>query len=172
MSIPPEIRKYAKAMQKDGYRGPLSWASKIIDWVVSAPLEPAPIDMILYCPNCGVQHIDGYEAAPGHFSPSKDWTNPPHRSHLCHNPDCRTIWRPADVPTNGVLGIKTEGKADTWVVYPEEIDAATAAKHPDSVLGLALEALQKERQRSRDVSMLTVRAIEEIQEWCRKHRGV
>lgn len=32
---PPEIVRYAKAMQQDGYRGPLTWASAIIDWVAA-----------------------------------------------------------------------------------------------------------------------------------------
>lgn len=74
---------------------------------------PAPIDMILHCPECHVQHIDAAEIPLyGHnrIVPGTDWTNPPHRSHLCHN--CGTIWRPADVPTNGVAAIKTKGKAD------------------------------------------------------------
>lgn len=50
----------------------------------------APIDMVLFCPNCGKQHVDAPEPDLG---PSKDgsgdmplWSNPPHRSHLCH--DC------------------------------------------------------------------------------------
>jgi hypothetical protein len=62
-----------------------------------------PINMILHCPTCGQAHID--MATPG-------WINPPHRSHLCMF--CGEIWRPADVPTNGVLNIQTEGSADTW----------------------------------------------------------
>lgn len=33
-SVPADILKYAKGMQKQGYSGPLMWASKIIDWVV------------------------------------------------------------------------------------------------------------------------------------------
>lgn len=64
-----------------------------------------PIDMILNCPACGLQHID----APDERTP--DWKNEPHRSHLCHG--CGHIWRPADVPTNGVAAIKTKGKADS-----------------------------------------------------------
>lgn len=40
------------------------------------------------------------------------WTNPPHCSHLCQK--CGCIWRPADVPTNGVAEVKTRGKADNW----------------------------------------------------------
>lgn len=67
--------------------------------------KDTPIDMVLYCPACGTQHID---------APDDVWTNPPHRSHLCHNPKCGTVWRPADVPTNGVAHIFTKGKDDVW----------------------------------------------------------
>jgi hypothetical protein len=61
-----------------------------------------PVDMVLFCPKCGLQHVD---------APTPDWTNPPHRSHLCH--ECGCVWRPADVPTNGVAFIQTCGVADT-----------------------------------------------------------
>lgn len=54
-----------------------------------------PINMLLRCPVCHWQHIDAPEPAAG-------WTNPPHKTHLCHNPACRHIWKPANVPTNGV----------------------------------------------------------------------
>lgn len=77
-----------------------------------------PINMILHCPKCGMQHVD----APDRLEQiihresgtvvDEQWTNPPHRSHLCHG--CGCIWRPADVPTNGVRAIATRGKADTW----------------------------------------------------------
>lgn len=67
---------------------------------------PIPIPMILHCPRCGLQHVD----EPDERTP--DWTNPPHRSHLCHG--CRCVWRPADVPTCGVASIETRGKADNW----------------------------------------------------------
>lgn len=60
-----------------------------------------PIDMIIFCPRCGVQHVD--EA-------TERWSNPPHRSHQCQ--ECSWIWRVADVPTNGVREILTFGKAD------------------------------------------------------------
>ena len=73
----------------------------------------SPIDMVLYCPACGMQHIDAPERAwdaPAHAR-GEFWTNPPHRSHLCH--DCGHIWRPADVPTNGVAAVKTKGKNDS-----------------------------------------------------------
>lgn len=68
-------------------------------------LEAAPIDMLLFCPLCGLQHID----APDE---DQEWHNPPHRSHKCGR--CGTTWRPADVATNGVAEIKTSGKADNW----------------------------------------------------------
>lgn len=61
------------------------------------------IDMLLFCPNCNFQHVD----AP---QPEKDWTNPPHRSHECQS--CGWVWRPADVPTNGVKAIETRGQRD------------------------------------------------------------
>ena len=87
----------------------------------------APIDMVLHCPKCHAQHIDAPEQVctypdckcaigfsgrlpvPEPVCPR--WTNPPHRSHLCHN--CDHIWRPADVPTNGVAAVKTRGKEDS-----------------------------------------------------------
>ncbi|CAJ8845363.1 gp03 [Burkholderia pseudomallei] len=88
-----------------------------------APIEQpavAPIDMLLFCPKCGVQHVDAPEkASEGHPVLYADaWTNSPHRSHLCHA--CGTIWRPADVPTNGVVAIQTRGKADTWDGEPAD----------------------------------------------------
>jgi hypothetical protein len=102
--------------------------------LAAAPPSPTPIDMVLFCPKCGVQHIDapdhsilGFETAEGHELPS-DWTNPPHRSHLCS--ECGHVWRPADVPTNGVAEITTKGKVDSPLVAfarcaaPEEIRAA------------------------------------------------
>lgn len=64
-----------------------------------------PLDMLLWCPLCHTPHVDAPDVLTA-------WTNPPHRSHLCHM--CGAIWRPADVPTNGVATIATRGKADTW----------------------------------------------------------
>lgn len=75
--------------------------------------ETKPIDMVLHCPKCGRQHIDAPEE---HWNRQflYSWENPPHRSHLCHG--CGHIWRPADVPTNGVQAVKTKGKADSPLV--------------------------------------------------------
>lgn len=77
-----------------------------------------PIPMVLFCPCCGVQHIDepdqcGDEGCLHHGTPhghKDDWTNPPHRSHLCSA--CGFIWRPADVCTEGVKAIETKGEKD------------------------------------------------------------
>lgn len=103
------------------------------------PGHGSPIDMILPCPSCGMLHIDAPEPDvcihcglekhwhSGEFSSAmqrgtnrmvkvcdqfEEWTNPLHKSHLCHS--CGIVWRPADVPTNGVAEIKTRGKEDTW----------------------------------------------------------
>lgn len=90
-------------------------------------IVPPPIDMVLHCPACGLQHIDKpkacdmgvgcgevgpcYAAAHGEPDRCPVWTNPPHRSHLCAG--CGHTWRPADVPTNGVQAVKTQGKMDS-----------------------------------------------------------
>ncbi len=77
------------------------------------PVPPEPVDMVLFCPKCGAQHVDAPEEAFASSNGKRTmttWTNPPHRSHLCHA--CGHIWRPADIPTNGVAAIKTRGKAD------------------------------------------------------------
>lgn len=88
----------------------------LVEWEETAPPQPlrvefrradlqAPIDVVLHCPRCRAQHIDVPE-------PERGWTNPPHRSHLCHA--CGLIWRPADVCTNGVKTPSTRGRRDTW----------------------------------------------------------
>lgn len=81
--------------------------------------EILPIPMILYCPNCGQQHVDKPAPHEKDCSVSRGssicscsrWANPPHRSHLCAY--CGIIWRPADVPTTGVQSIETRGANDT-----------------------------------------------------------
>jgi hypothetical protein len=64
-----------------------------------------PLNAVLPCPACGLLHVDAPE-------PENEWTNPPHKSHLCHG--CGVVWRPADVPTNGVARAETRGERDTW----------------------------------------------------------
>ena len=102
----------------------------------AAAQEVAPIDMVLHCPKCGTQHIDEdnheelrIEAAElgvdregerrlERWIEEREWSNPPHRSHLCQNRKCGHIWRPADVPTNGVAAIKTAGTKDGPITSP------------------------------------------------------
>lgn len=75
---------------------------------VLAALQPLPVRqeeplaMVLHCPACGLQHVD---------EPTVEWSNPPHRSHLCLG--CGHIWRPADVATCGVAAVQTRGKNDS-----------------------------------------------------------
>ena len=74
----------------------------------------APIPMLLFCPACGVQHIDALDPNdPG-------WTNPPHRSHTCRIADngCGHIWRPCDRATAGVAKIETKGTKDSEPTVP------------------------------------------------------
>lgn len=128
--------------------------------------EGRPIPMVLHCPECGTQHVDepdeqcehtlqlychercvlargheGEHLAAGDDIPEKlrRWTNPPHKSHLCHNGQCvdekgrRTVWRPADVPTVGVASVSTRGDADTWPPRADAGGAGAEAAHPLAV---------------------------------------
>lgn len=82
--------------------------------------ESAPINLLLFCPSCGEQHVDA--ARPGVCETCgaaesecvcanfKAWLNPPHKSHRCNF--CNHVWRPADVPTNGVAAIESRGSRD------------------------------------------------------------
>lgn len=67
----------------------------VIRAIYAAMYDAAPpIDMLLYCPNCDERHID---------QPNDEWSNPPHRTHLCRL--CGHEWRPSDTPTNGVAAL-------------------------------------------------------------------
>ena len=102
---------------------------------MTAPELPAlPIPMILFCPKCGLQHID----EPDELTP--DWQNPPHRSHLCHG--CGCIWRPADVATVGVRAIETKGKADTF----DPASPRAAAEVGEGMVDAALDAYYRALQ--------------------------
>jgi hypothetical protein len=111
----------------------------------------APVDMLLFCPQCGEQHVD--EANPGvceicggekdDFPRNEgslicacgnftEWLNPPHKSHRCNF--CNHVWRPADVPTNGVLTTKTKGERDG---NPRPRYFATAKDFEDAVADIA-----------------------------------
>ena len=88
------------------------------DELRKAAEEATPVAMVLFCPACGAQHIDAPDTEVGQRGDRWEtaWNNPPHRSHLCHG--CGHIWRPADVPTNGVAAILTRGKADSEIASP------------------------------------------------------
>lgn len=110
---------------------------------LSAPAQDAPIDMVLHCPACGRQHIDAREYQHGDHTAQNEhaaweWNNPPHRSHLCHG--CGHIWRPADVPTNGVTAVKTKGKADSPIISR----AASVAPAQDAQAGLIGDCVASE----------------------------
>lgn len=77
--------------------------SELLDWhqhkvaMVSKMPEarpPAPIPMILHCPACHARHVDEGEFA-----------EKPHHSHACQSPGCGHVWRPALVPTVGVIAL-------------------------------------------------------------------
>lgn len=118
----------------------------------SLVFKATPIDMVLHCPACGLQHIDSPDADDGQTVRDlgvERWTNPPHRSHLCHG--CGHVWRPADVPTNGVAAVKTKGKIDSKI----EKDSLRAWPTPDVV-----------RSESPDFIR---RTNEDYAAWCRAH---
>ena len=105
------------------YWSATAWAREAWEiWQAATPpallSDDKPVDMVLYCPKCGTQHIDAPEpsmltedaAMYGGDWPSR-WKNPPHKSHLCHV--CAHIWRPSDTPTNGVARTASGKDADT-----------------------------------------------------------
>jgi hypothetical protein len=95
---------------------------------VAAP--EAPIPMILHCPRCTYQHVDEPDER------TEGWANPPHRSHLCHW--CGHIWRPADVPTEGVKAIQTRGTNDSAPEAPASEQQAILVANEEGI-ELAIE---------------------------------
>lgn len=115
---------------------PVESVSEIFEAGYKAGIEqagnsaPEPLDVVLFCPRCKFQHVDkaepdtcqtcGYSEATHKTDDFKQnaqcvrflpWLNPSHKSHRCLN--CNIVWRPADVPTNGVEEAKTVGESDT-----------------------------------------------------------
>ena len=115
---------------------------QIADRLSVAGDDVAPIPMMLFCPKCGLQHIDMPD-------PTDDWDNPPHKSHKCVGPNgCGTVWRPADVPTEGVAAIQTRGSKDT-VFYNHAALTALQVTEGDKVERLieARKVVAKEYRR-------------------------
>lgn len=107
-----------------------------------------PIDMLLFCPACGCQHVD--ESRPGYIDEEgtkyEEWDNPPHKSHLCA--DCGHIWRPADIYTNGVKEILTRGAKDSERVYPHRLGVLDI----ETINTVALEVMaQGHSEAARDI---------------------
>jgi hypothetical protein len=97
----------------------------------------APVDMIIFCPKCHLQHVDepnptvcmdcGHKKTRHDFPDESDgrnfdicleqgcqctsfnpWTNPPHRKHRCQNPVCNHVFAvTATIKTNGVKELPT-----------------------------------------------------------------
>lgn len=68
---------------------------------ISFEIQP-PIPLLLWCPECGERHIDR-----GEFKTKV------HHTHACQ--ECGMVWRPAVVPTVGVLhlpGFRDEETSD------------------------------------------------------------
>jgi hypothetical protein len=119
-----------------------------------ASIPTVPIPLILHCPKCGLQHID----APDGRTP--EWTNPPHKSHLCHG--CGCIWRPCDQPTEGVATIETSGKADNWVGSgaTPAVDMREAAAKVAERFGVAMKKREGEHLASaRDAQSIAGREV-------------
>ena len=75
------------------------------DETVAAGPEPAPIPMLLWCPECHTRHVDA-----GTFAFK------PHHTHACQQ--CGMVWRPAIVATVGVWhlpGFKDAAAQDTKI---------------------------------------------------------
>lgn len=126
----------------------------------------APIDMVLHCPSCGLQHIDASEPNDAELDSglTNGWGNPPHRTHLCHG--CGHKWRPADVPTNGVAAVKTKGKGDSPIVTTMSLQRDAAryrwhrAHNPLALLGTAWGVSKAACDIGADTDMATDIAME------------
>jgi hypothetical protein len=117
---------------------------------LAAPSQafPPTIDMVLFCPKCEVQHVDSPEKPISEYDDIPEWTNPPHRSHLCHG--CGHIWRPADVPTNGIAAVKTKGSADSKLASPPT-EVPSPDDHPAFRVWLETEAENFDKAMRADV---------------------
>ncbi|MBQ1761965.1 MAG: hypothetical protein IIZ92_03575 [Aquincola sp.] len=109
LSVELDARGYHWKTARRAFEEGARWAERAL---LARLGEQQPVDMVLHCPACGMQHIDGPEVTLNKCIYSDpDWDNLPHRSHKCDG--CGHIWRPADVPTNGVAAVTTKGKADS-----------------------------------------------------------
>lgn len=117
-----------------------------IDGVNTALTNERPLNIVIHCPNCGMQHIDKPEpdicvcghSSSFHLDEQEDISIRCEHGVLEEDIDCPcrgftvawgnpphkthlchgcgTKWRPADAPTNGVEAVQTRGENDTWPV--------------------------------------------------------
>jgi rubredoxin len=79
----------------------------------SSANQTTPVNLLLFCPECGFQHIDkaqpdscetcGYDRENCQCEVFTAWLNPPHKKHRCHS--CNYVWKPFEFPTNGIPDI-------------------------------------------------------------------
>jgi hypothetical protein len=108
----------------------LDKAAEIVKELVGQ-MRDTPVDMILFCPKCRLQHVDKADpdkcqdcghAVTDHYADDRapeqtgicmanpvcackkfnPWLNPVHKKHRCQNPACNEVFKPANIPTNGV----------------------------------------------------------------------
>ena len=83
-------------------------------------MSDTPLNLIIFCPACGTQHVDepnpnvcqdcGLEDVRCVCQSFNPWLNPPHKSHRCTH--CNIVFRIADFAANGVARIATTGEND------------------------------------------------------------
>lgn len=140
MNQSPTVQKYiviAKNYGDENERILGSIYSGILIGSELAKRHQPPVDLLLFCPACGTQHVDeakpdvcetcGQNESDCTCTTFTAWLNPPHKSHRCT--DCNHVWRPADVPTNGVKELQSKGERDGDPVphLPEAIAEADKA---------------------------------------------
>ncbi len=91
------LRRILKLGEVADFQDMIRTVAKLVEY------SEEPVDVVLYCPACKTQHIDGYESA--------SWKNPPHKTHLCHF--CGELWTPSRRATNGVRAVRP-GSSATW----------------------------------------------------------
>lgn len=67
--------------------------------------ETKPVPLVLYCPECGAQHVDAGE-----------WATRPHKTHQCQS--CKAEWRPFLYATVGVIDNAIQAKPDSAEQVP------------------------------------------------------
>lgn len=89
--------------------------------VETATDQQTPVPYVLYCPECGMKHID-----------EDEWATRPHKTHQCLNKMCKHEWRPYPFPTVGVLsGFVGPGQVDRTGGPAERAVQAEQGTHPE-----------------------------------------